>query len=88
MIKCIPNILDSNSAFGDECAEIIEKTCPPMLYFPNVTVFFGDVYLVYNKSHAPYLLNSKLRFSYICYYHFRYDDYFVDAPKILLNGTK
>ncbi len=93
-IKCILNIPSSNSVFchenciDDECAEIIEKTCPPMLYFPHLPIFFGDVYLAYKKSHIPHLLDLKLRFPYLCYNHSRYDDYFVDAPKIFFNDTK
>jgi hypothetical protein len=84
-IKCILDIPDSKKRLCNE--DCLENSCPDMLYFPNVPILFGDVYLAYRKSDEPHLTTFRPELPYICHNNSRYDDYFGNASKILFNNT-
>ena len=57
-----------NEFFGIKtCQNIINTTCPDMLFFPNIPIHFGHIYLAYTKEDALKSKNGILRPSYICY---------------------
>lgn len=49
------------------CRNIINNTCPDMLFIPNVPIHFGHIYLAYTKKDALQVMNTILKPSYICY---------------------
>ena len=54
--KCVLNFISKEriSCRGlcerDECIKHVEDNCPDMLFFPNVPVLFGNVYLAYKTN--------------------------------------
>lgn len=49
------------------CQNIIETTCPDMLFIPNAPILFGHIYLAYRKKDAVQAMNWMPAPSYICY---------------------
>jgi hypothetical protein len=51
------------------CENIIQKTCPDIMYIPAVPAFFGHIYLLYNKTKLIYNTNrNRLPDpTYVCY---------------------
>ncbi len=92
--KCLIKFSDSEYSFCNNlckqnaCIEIVNKTCPNVLYFPNVPVLFGDIYFIYTKNDLFQYLTSSSDVSFnICYNKSDYDDYFVNiSTRILFNN--
>ncbi|CAF1500164.1 unnamed protein product [Adineta ricciae] len=68
-LKCYFGLLDSSidNDINGTCIPMIKKTCPDMLYVPNVPVFFGHIYTAYKKDDIqsiddytlPYLCSNR-----------------------------
>ncbi|CAM4873275.1 unnamed protein product [Rotaria socialis] len=92
-LKCMMEIPHPESQFCDKscymfsCGEIINDSCPDMLYIPNSPLFFGDMFVALTKNDLLALAGGFLSTLAICYNNSRYDEYFIDDPKILFNNT-
>ena len=59
--KCISGIPRSDDLFCDRlctdgrCVEIIERTCPDMLFIPTLPVLYGHIYFAYQKNDLRFL---------------------------------
>jgi hypothetical protein len=88
-LKCIFNIPNSeisfcqNLCFENACLQIIRDTCPDMLYFPNVPVFFGHIYFAFRKNNSTI---EDIGLLYICYNNSRYDALFNMTSKVIFNN--
>jgi hypothetical protein len=73
----------------NECLQIVNNTCPEMVYFPNVPILFGDLYFAFGKNNSQYWSSLYNVPFYLCYKkNSHYDDYFINVSKILFNHTK
>ncbi len=71
-LKCIFHVYGSKSICNNlcennTCVDAIIKTCPGMLFFPNVPIFFGYIYLALKKDVSQSLLDENLWSLYVCY---------------------
>jgi hypothetical protein len=89
--KCLYNILDSEYLSCDQIdkqKQIVNNTCPDMIYFPGVPVLFGDLYFAFTKNDLQYSTDiNQILFS-ICYNNSRYDDYSINISRILFQNMK
>ena len=66
-----------------DCIEIINKTYPEQIFYPNQPVLFGNIYFVYMKSELLHSDHSHIMMPpYICYTTNDYDDYFHQHSKL------
>jgi len=90
-LKCKFYVLNSELSscyeFCEEnpCTKIIEDTCPDMLYFPDVPVLFGHIYLAFKKNNST---NEDIGLLYICYNNSHYDAFFNMTTELLFNNTR
>jgi hypothetical protein len=92
MLRCIFQFIPywemefcRNLCSDNECIKTILKNCPDMLYFPNVPVFFGDVYIAFRKNYPS---TENIGSLYTCSNNSHYDAFFnMSASKILFNNT-
>ncbi|CAF3712463.1 unnamed protein product [Adineta steineri] len=71
--KCLLDIPDASNPIcfdlckGDKCRQIINATCPDMLYLPSKAIVFGHIYLVYitEDSNQPFYKTTSPQ--YVCY---------------------
>ncbi|CAF3920967.1 unnamed protein product, partial [Rotaria magnacalcarata] len=90
--KCIIDIPDMGNRFcnnfcsPEDCVAIIEKNCPPMFNIPNVPILYGNIYIAHNKRDSLSLAMGDPSTPYLCFNNSRYDQYFINRPKILLNN--
>ena len=69
------------------CQEIINETCPDILYIPDVPLFFGHVYLAYTKKAA---VETPIRThppQYVCYNDQLCSGFFTNATLLSFNGS-
>jgi hypothetical protein len=91
--KCITNTPIShdpicfNLCKNRMCVTIIEKECPSMMFIPAVPVLFNDIYFAYNRNDSQYLADRGVRFPYVCYNNSHYDEFLVNASKVLFNNV-
>jgi hypothetical protein len=52
---------------GKICDNIIQNTCPDIIYVPAVPVVFGHVYLAYKKEKAQIMVGRPAHPQYACY---------------------
>ena len=90
--RCLFNFLDSTNTFcktfceQNACQEIIENTCPDLIYFPNVPILFGNVYSAYVKNDLQWTSNPNTQTRYICYNRSYFDDLSINTSKILFDN--
>lgn len=84
-LKCIFYVRSSEFCEENSCSKIIEDSCPDMLYFPNIPVLFGNIYLAFNKINST---NEDIGLLYICYNNSHYDDFFNMTTELLFNNTR
>ena len=68
-MMCMP--IKASSVYFMTCGdtakeEIINKTCPDIIYIPAFPIIDGHVYLVYDKNNAQYNLRSSYAPKYAC----------------------
>jgi hypothetical protein len=91
-LKCKFNVLNSELSFcynfceENPCVKIIKDTCPDMLYFPNVPVLFGHIYLAFKKNNNSTMEDIGLL--YICFNNSLYDSFFNMTTELLFNNTR
>ncbi|CAF1516181.1 unnamed protein product, partial [Adineta steineri] len=80
-----PNLI-TYKIINEECIPIIRKTCPDMLYVPNIPILFGHVYTAYKKNE---LLDPQvfLNLPYLCSNKSFYDDSLELVLATPLNNT-
>ncbi|CAF1355312.1 unnamed protein product [Adineta steineri] len=65
----LPDLICENISFDRTFTEIIDQTCPDMLYMPSSPVLFGHIYFLYTKEdmlkHNPRRPMPQPR--YLCY---------------------
>ncbi|CAF0809741.1 unnamed protein product [Adineta steineri] len=90
--KCIipmpfqTDVICNDFCRNDQCIEIIQRTCPHMIYIPATPVFH-DIYFVYEKNDSIALNNGISHHPYICYNnHSHYNNYFILGSKISFNN--
>ena len=69
------------------CQQIINETCPDVLYIPDVPLFFGHVYLAYTKKAA---VETPIRThppQYVCYNDQLCSGFFSNATLVSFNGS-
>ncbi|CAF1464938.1 unnamed protein product, partial [Adineta steineri] len=49
------------------CQEIINNTCPDILFIPNAPLFFGHIYFAYTKEDAVQVPGTIFPPPYVCY---------------------
>ncbi|CAF1606602.1 unnamed protein product [Rotaria magnacalcarata] len=69
------------------CDEIINNTCPHMLYLPTVPIIFNEVYFVYTKENTRFSLLSAPAPDYICFKGQLCSEFFSKYKHILLQNT-
>jgi hypothetical protein len=90
--KCLLNFKISEYSFcnefcgNDGCIKNVQNTCPDMIYFPNVPLLFGNVYLAFKKNDLQYGFYFNTTPRYICYNTSHYDELFINISKILFNN--
>lgn len=93
-LKCAFNILEFPLPFcnkfctGTNCIDIIRNTCPNMLYFPSMPVFFDDIYFAINISSMISYAVVFYPIPYLCYNGSRYDPFFANITPIIFNDAK
>ncbi|CAF4144877.1 unnamed protein product, partial [Adineta steineri] len=70
---------------NEECIPIINKTCPDMLYVPNIPVFFGHINTAYKKNELSHPF--EIEPPYLCSNKSFYDDSLSLVLETLLNNT-
>ncbi|CAF1198896.1 unnamed protein product [Adineta steineri] len=79
-----PNIITYN-VINKECIPIIRKTCPDMLYIPNIPIFFGHIYTAYKKNELSH--SDSIEPPYLCSNKSFYDDSLSLVLETVLNNT-
>ena len=69
------------------CQQIINETCPDMLYIPDVPLFFGHVYLAYTKKAAVEAIVRTHPPQYVCYNDQLCSGFLTNAPLLSFNGS-
>ena len=81
-----PKLIDSSCRKFCEinsCLDIVQINCPDMIFYPNVPILFGNIYLAYKKTDAPYWNEISSNFTYMCYNTSDYDLLFANSTKVL-----
>ena len=55
------------ACIGRSCQQIINETCPDVLFIPDVPLLFGHIYFAYTKQAAVEALTIVHPPSYVCY---------------------
>jgi len=71
----------------NSCLDIIQTNCSDLIFYPNFPVLFGNIYLAYNKTDAPYWNNISYQFVHMCYQTTDYDSFFMNIEKISFGNT-
>ena len=67
------------------CINIVQNTCPEMVFYPSIPVLFGNIYLAYNRNDSQYWTNISIASLYICYNTTDYDHFFINITKLFYN---
>jgi len=84
--KCLIDSSYSKLCQQNSYINIIATTCPDMIFYPNIPVLFGNIYLAYNKSQSQYWEIISSSFTYVCYNTTDYDHFFSNFTKIYFNN--
>ena len=66
----------------DKCIEIVNTTCPAMIFYPGMPLLFNDIYLALSRN----VVNSNILPIYICYTNNDYHAYFSNITKDEFNN--
>ena len=79
----------SSLCANNRCLELIDDACPDMLYFPNVPIFFGDIYLAFRKENLLEWKNHENQISYLCSKNSRYHPFLntTTITSVTFNGS-
>jgi hypothetical protein len=72
---------------NNTCTKNIKSSCPDMLYFPTVPVFFGEIYFAFRKKNSSYSSINDTGLLYICSNNSRYDAFFNITSIVSFNNT-
>ncbi|CAF4299465.1 unnamed protein product, partial [Adineta steineri] len=73
------------NVINKSCIPIIRKTCPDMLYVPNIPIFFGHIYTAYKKNELSH--SDSIEPPYLCSNKSFYDDSLSLVLETVLNNT-
>ena len=91
-VQCALEVSSSmNSACVDLChnqhhISIINQTCPDMLFAPAIPILYDELYFAYRKNDTEHHVCGYYWNPYLCASTDRYDGFFSDIPKVILNN--
>ena len=69
------------------CVDVVQTKCSEIIFYPQVPVIFGNIYLAYRKIDAPYWNTLSQEFVYMCYNRNVYDIFLTNIKNESFGNT-